>query len=213
MKFNFNIFGGSDTASAALIDVSPMEEEGDTMTGENLIHKPVMFKEALSMLNLKDGMIVLDATLGLGGHSAGIAEKIMPGGRLIGIDKDEEALNIARENLKPFSKRANFVHEDFRNLDKVLESCGVAGVDAVLFDLGVSSLQLDNAGRGFSFRSEGPLDMRMDRNSFISAYDLLNTLTEDEISSILWRFGQERFSYRIAREVVRTRQKAPLSST
>jgi len=212
MKFNFNIFGGSDAASTALIDVSPIEKEGDTMA-DSPLHKPVMFKEVLSMLNLKDGMVVLDATLGLGGHSAGIAEKIMPHGRLIGMDKDDEALNIARQNLEPFAKRSCFAHEDFRNLDKVLEECGVNLLDAVLFDLGVSSFQLDSASRGFSIKSEGPLDMRMDRNSFISAYDLVNTLTEEEISSILWRFGQERFSYRIAREIVRARKAAPLSST
>ncbi len=212
MKFNFNIFGGSEVSGSALIDVSPGEEQGGEMTS-GMLHKPVMLNEVLSMLNLKDGMVVLDATLGLGGHAAGIAEKIMPHGRLVGIEKDDDALSLARENLKPFGKRCFFVHDDFRNLDKVLEVCNISSVDSVLFDLGVSSLQLDDAARGFSFRADGPLDMRMDRNNFISAYDLLNTLTEEEISSILWKFGQERFSYRIARAIVSSRHKAPISST
>lgn len=180
---------------------------------QDLLHKPVMLEEVLSMLNLKDGKIIVDCTVGLGGHALAMVEKIAPHGKLIGIDKDEETLSMAQEKLKPYSKNCIFIHDDFRNFDKVLEQYGIDGIDAVLFDLGVSSYQLDNPVRGFSIKAEGPLDMRMDRKSFISAYDLLNNLTEDEISSILWRFGQERFSHRIARRIVQARQKQPISST
>lgn len=178
-----------------------------------LRHTPVMLQETLSYLNLKNGMTVVDCTLGLGGHALSICEKIAPRGRLIGIDKDEESLAIAKDRLKNFSKNCVFVNDDFRNFDKVLDQAHVNGADAVLFDLGVSSFQLDNPARGFSIKNEGPLDMRMDRKSFISAYDLLNNLTEEELSSILWRFGQERFSHRLAHSFVEARDKAPLSST
>jgi len=180
---------------------------------QEIAHKPVMLQEVLEALDLKDGMTVADCTLGLAGHAGALVKKIMPHGRLIGIDKDEESLSLAKERLKDFSKRCYLVHDDFRNLDKILERCGASGIDAALFDLGVSSYQLENPERGFSIKAEGPLDMRMDRKSFICAYDLLNNLTEEEISSILWRFGQERFSNRIAHTFVKAREKAPLSST
>lgn len=213
MGFHFNFFSSAEINASALLEAAPGQEEGESAVPV-VHHKPVMFDEVMAMLKLKDGRKVVDMTLGLGGHAAGILEKIGPHGILIGIDKDEEALGIARENLRPFAKHCFFVHDDFRNLDKILERCDEAGgVHAVLFDLGVSSYQLDNPGRGFSIKSEGPLDMRMDRKSFISAYDLLNNLTEEEIASILWRFGQERFSRRIARLIVASRKSAAISST
>ncbi len=211
MVFPFNIFSAQTSATAALLEASEQEEGGHSMT--NIIHKPVMFSEVLTALSLRSGQTVVDATLGLAGHAAGIIEKILPAGRLIGIDKDEEALNMARQNLAPFSENCLFANEDFRNIDKVLDGFDIDRVDAILFDLGVSSYQLENASRGFSIKNEGPLDMRMDRRSFISAYDLLNNLTEEEIASILWRFGQERFSRRIAHSVVNARAKSPISST
>lgn len=204
-------FRGAGGQTSQLLEPSPEEDGGFPMRAYQ--HQPVMYKEVLSFLDLKDGMVVLDATLGLGGHAAGILEKITPHGRFIGIDKDAESLNEAQEKLKKFSKHCIFVQDDFRNFDKVLEEKRIRRVDAFLFDLGISSYQLDNAARGFGIRSEGPLDMRMDRNNFISAYDLLNNLTEEEISSVLWRFGQERFSRRIARAVIRRRAQAPISST
>ncbi len=195
------------------MDASAEYEEERQFCMTVIQHSPVMYKEVLAMLNLKDGLVVVDATLGMGGHALGIAEKVAPHGKLIGFDKDAESLEVAKESLKKFSKNCIFVQDDFRNLDKVLEDKGISGVDAFIFDLGISSYQLDDAERGFGFRNEGPLDMRMDRKSFISAYDLLNNLTEEEISSILWRFGQERFSRRIARVVVTARQRSPVSST
>lgn len=197
--------------------VPPESDFSDTQERSFLMqepaHKPVMLEEVLDVLRLKDGMVVVDCTLGLAGHAQAIVKKIAPKGTLVAIDKDEESLSLAKEKLKAYPKSCVYVHDDFRNLDKILERCDIAGIDGVLFDLGVSSYQLDNPERGFSIRAEGPLDMRMDRKSFISAYDLLNNLTEDELSSILWRFGQERFSHRIAHSFVQARQKAPLSST
>ncbi len=187
------------------------EESGSVM--KEFTHRPVMLKEVLSMLNLREGMVVVDCTLGLGGHAAKIVERIASHGRLIGIDKDEESLAIAKENLKKFSRNCVFVHDDFRNLDKILQREAEGGVDAVFLDLGVSSYQLDNPARGFSFKNEGPLDMRMDRKGFISAFDLLNNLTEEEISSIIYKFGQERFARRIAHSLLQARQKGVISST
>jgi len=177
------------------------------------LHKPVMLEEILGYLQLKSGMTVVDATIGVGGHSEKILKKILPGGRLIGVDRDKESLEISKEKLKKFSESCSFVHDNFFNIDKILSSLNVKEVDGVLLDLGISSFQLDNAQRGFSFAKEGPLDMRMDRDSHISAFDLINNLTQDEISSILWRFGQERFSNRIARRVVNYRKGAMINST
>lgn len=212
MELNFSFFS---KASSAILEW-PCEEtripEG-SLDRIDAMHKPVMLKEAIDYLNLRDGSVVVDATLGLGGHSRVIAGIISPNGRLIAIDKDEEALSRAKEELADFSSRCIFAHEDFRNLDAVLEKNRIRGVDAFLFDLGVSSLQLDDRSRGFSFRGEGPLDMRMDRKSYISAYDLLNNLTEEEIASLIYRFGQERFSRRIAHAIVDARRRAPLSTT
>ncbi len=193
--------------------VSPSREQEREPSMQDAFHRPVMSGQALEMLHLKPGAVVMDATIGLAGHAREIIRAILPKGQLIGIDKDEESLAIARERLKDNEKRCWLVQEDFRNLDKALESLEIDGVDAFLFDLGISSYQLENPGRGFSLKAEGPLDMRMDRRGFISAYDLLNNLTEEEISTILWRFGEERFSRRIARAFVKAREKAPLAST
>lgn len=189
------------------------DEEENISMSDGVLHKPVMLEEVLAMLNLKAGMVVVDATVGMGGHSLAIAEKIAAKGKLICIDKDEESLTLARQNLRAFAQNCVFVQSDFRNIGDVVLKEGYKGVDVILFDLGISSYQLDDPLRGFSIRNEGPLDMRMDRKGFISAYDLLNNLNEDEIAAILWRFGQERFSYKIAHRLVEARLKSPISST
>ena len=212
MEFHLSTFHDECNAKSQLLEPCWREEESETTMQERR-HKPVMLKEALSFLELKDGMVAVDCTLGLAGHALGIAERIAPGGKLIAIDKDEESLKEAQGRLKQFSGNCLFVHDDFRNFDRVMAQYKIKRVDAVLMDLGVSSFQLESPARGFSIQQEGPLDMRMDRKSFICAFDLLNNLTEEEISSILWKFGQERFSHRIARSVVRARQKTPISST
>lgn len=187
--------------------------EGDCEAMTDPLHKPVMMQEVLRFLEPRSGMTIVDATAGMGGHSLSLAPLLAPQGRLVLLDKDEESLALAKKNLESADIRCDFEREDFRNIDKVLDKLGIAGVDAFLFDLGISSYQMDSPQRGFSIRAEGPLDMRMDRSGFISAYDLVNNLTEEEIASILWKFGQERFSRRIAAAIVRSRRQSPITST
>jgi len=176
-------------------------------------HIPVMLEETIDYLNLSRGKIIVDATTGTGGHSKAIAERITPGGRLIAIDRDQESLGIAKERLREFQGNCEFVHGNFTDIDRVLKALNIKKVDGILFDLGLSSYQLRSPERGFSFQEEGPLDMRMDRESYISAYDLVNNLNEDELSGLLWNFGQERWHNRIARFLVQEREKHPISTT
>ena len=181
------------------------------------LHQPVMRQEALKALNLKPGQTIVDATIGTAGHSLEILKAISPGGRLIGIDRDEDALVIARERLAEFNPstrlRIDIARGDFRDINKILSGLKVKKIDGILFDLGVSSYQLDSKERGFSFRYDAPLDMRMDKTSYILAYDLVNNLTEKEISDILWMFGEERWHNRIARYLVRARSSGPVATT
>lgn len=176
-------------------------------------HTPVMLREVLDYLDLRPGMTIVDATLGTAGHAEKILERILPGGGFIGIDRDEESLSIARERLSGFGSACKFVHGNFVDIDKFLENLKIGKVDGVLFDLGISSFQLQDAARGFSFQNEGPLDMRMDRDSYVSAYDLVNNLNEEELSTLLWNFGEERWHNRIARILVKEREKQPIATT
>ncbi|MDD4954252.1 MAG: 16S rRNA (cytosine(1402)-N(4))-methyltransferase RsmH [Candidatus Omnitrophica bacterium] len=176
-------------------------------------HIPVMTEEVLNYLNLAPGKIIVDATMGTAGHSRLILERILPGGRLIGIDRDKQSLESARQRLSDFSGSCDFVHGNFMNIDTILKSLDVKKIDGVLFDLGISSFQLEDPQRGFSFQNEGPLDMRLDTESYISAYDLVNNLTEEEISNLLWSFGQERWHNRIAHLLVEERKRSPISTT
>lgn len=176
-------------------------------------HIPVMFDTVLDYLNLKPGAIAVDATVGTAGHSLGIAARIFPGGKLIAVDRDKESLSIAQDRLGRFGDGCEFMHGNFSDLDSILEGLKIKKVEAILFDLGISSFQLSDPQRGFAFRQEGPLDMRMDRTSYISAYDLVNNLNEEEISSMLWSFGQERWHNRIAHLLVEKRQRHPIATT
>jgi len=176
-------------------------------------HTPVMLEEVLHYLNLKPGQVIVDGTVGTAGHSREILERILPGGRLIGIDRDEESLSIARSRLTQYAGSFTLAHGNFADIESILKSLEVKKIDGVLFDLGVSSFQLDDPKRGFSFQEEGPLDMRLDRSSYISAYDLLNNLNEDEISTLLWNFGEERWHNRIAHQLVQERQRQPIATT
>ena len=176
-------------------------------------HIPVMCQEVIEHLNLKPGTIAVDATLGVGGHAKQILKKITPGGKLIGIDQDLDAINVARENLKDFSQNLILVNDNFRHLRHILTDNNIEAVDAMVFDLGVSSLQLDNAERGFSFQKEGPLNMRMNKSAQITAYDLVNNLSEEELAGILKLFGEERFSKIIARSIVRSRHNHMITTT
>lgn len=176
-------------------------------------HKPVMWKEVVEALHLRPGITIVDATIGTGAHAEKILKEIAPDGRLIGLDRDEDSLALTKERLKDFKDRVSLVHADFRNIDKVAAELGIKKIDGILFDLGISSYQLDSEDRGFSFRYDAPLDMRMDRTSQILAYDLVNNLTEKEISDILWAFGEERWHNRIAKHLVSQRNQSPLSTT
>ena len=180
---------------------------------EEKYHIPVMMNEVLKYLNLAPGKTIVDATMGTGGHSQAIAARIAPGGRLIGIDRDEESLAMCRRRLGDTCGACEFMHGNFYDLDSILNRLNIQAIDGIVFDLGVSMFQLSDPQRGFSFQADGPLDMRLDRNSYISAYDLVNNLNEEEISSLLWNFGQERWHNRIAHLLVQERQKQPISTT
>ncbi len=180
---------------------------------EDRLHIPVMAQEVIEYLNLKPGQLIVDATLGTAGHSLDIIKMITPGGRLIGLDRDEDSLALARQRLGAYNDHCEFVHANFVDLDQVLEKLGITQIDGIVFDLGISTYQLRNPERGFSFQEEGPLDMRLDRSSYISAYDLMNNLNENEISHMLWNFGQERWHNRIAHLLVEERKIQPIATT
>lgn len=190
-----------------------MERAQESRAGEEQSHVPVMLKEVIEYLKPKPGSIFVDGTLGLGGHARSIVSLIGDNGRLIGIDRDARALAIAKENLKAFSKQCDFVHDNYCHMDKILAERGIPTADRILLDLGLSSFQLDNPERGFSFRAEGPLDMRMDQDSYISAFDMVNSLSEQEIAMILKDLGEERWYRRIARYVVEQRSRKPIETT
>ena len=174
-------------------------------------HVPVMSAEVVTALAPERGGVFVDCTLGLGGHAAAVL--VAGATRVIGIDRDEEALAVARERLAGWPGQVDFVHADFRGIGDVLDSRGVTRVDGILADLGVSSLQFDGAGRGFSFQRDEPLDMRMDRSTGPTAADVIADLPEDELADLIYRYGEERFSRRIARVVVEARRNGPVATT
>ncbi|MDQ1486379.1 MAG: rRNA (cytosine1402-N4)-methyltransferase [Actinomycetota bacterium] len=178
-------------------------------------HVPVLLGRVLELLGpaLQGAdAVVVDATLGLGGHAEALL-RMHPAARLIGIDRDTDALALAASRLAPFEDRTTFVHAVYDELPEILARLGLVEVDGVLFDLGVSSLQLDEAERGFSYSNDAPLDMRMDRSSGQTAADVLNSYSAADIARVLRRYGEERFAARIADAVVRERARQPLSST
>lgn len=176
-------------------------------------HLPVLLGEVLEYLNCQPAKTYVDATIGSGGHSRGILERSSPSGRLIGLDWDEEAIGRTQKSLAPFGERVKLRQANFKDLKSVLESLSILGVDGILLDLGVSTEQLENRKRGFSFRWDAPLDMRMNQETSITAQDLLQNLPVSEIGSLLKEYGEERWAYRIAKNIVRQRQKAPISTT
>lgn len=159
------------------------------------------------------GKVIVDCTVGLGGHAEAILDKIIPGGKLIGIDRDAEALEIAKDRLQKFRESVILIHDNFDDLKAIFEKSGIEKADGFLFDLGVSSLQLDSSERGFSFRYDAPLDMRMDKEATSSAYDIVNGSGEAELSWILEHYGEERFSRRIAKAIVARRKTSPIKTT
>jgi 16S rRNA (cytosine1402-N4)-methyltransferase len=175
-------------------------------------HIPVMCKELIGYLRLNKGKTVLDCTVGSGGHAEAILQEIGPQGRLIGIDLDGDALDIAKDRLKRFTN-CILIQANFRDIDEILGTLKIDKVDGIIFDLGVSSMQLETVTRGFSIRQDGPLDMRMDKNLQLSAFDLVNFFPETGLSDILKRYGEERWHNRIARAIVRERKKSMIIST
>jgi 16S rRNA (cytosine1402-N4)-methyltransferase len=176
-----------------------------------IAHVPVMTAEVLQLLRPERGGLFVDCTVGLGGHARALLEA--GAGRLIGLDRDREALDLARETLAPWSDRVELVHADYRSLADVLDRRRVDFVDGALADLGVSSLQFDAPGRGFSFQRDEPLDMRMDRQSGETAADLVARASEREMADAIFAYGEERFSRRIARAIVHARGEAPVATT
>jgi 16S rRNA (cytosine1402-N4)-methyltransferase len=168
-------------------------------------HIPVLLREVLDGLAVKSGGWYVDCTVGLGGHSAAILEASAPDGQLLGLDADERSLEQARLHLKPFGDRAHLVHANFRALEQVAQQYGISRVDGIFLDLGLSSWQLADTERGFSFQTGGPADMRFDATTGASAAELVNTLSEEELASILWKFGEEPRSRRIARALIAAR--------
>lgn len=176
-------------------------------------HEPVLVRETLALLEPYRTGIFIDATLGAGGHAEALLEAGGPGVRVIGIDRDPTALAIARSRLSRFGAAFVALRGDYRNLRELLAEAGESAVDGMLFDLGVSSMQLDDPERGFSFQTDGPLDMRMDPEAGPSAAELLASLPEEELSDLLWRFGDERHARRIARAIAQQRLDKPLTRT
>ncbi len=176
-------------------------------------HLPVLARQVVEILDVGAAKVVVDGTVGGGGHAALLLEQMPADGVLIGLDRDKEALRAAAQRLAPFGGRAQLHHANFSAAAQVVAQAGFSGADAVLFDLGVSSYQLDNGERGFSFRSDAPLDMRMDRSGGISAADLVATCDGDELALIFKKYGEERWAKRIARAIVRQRQVEPLLTT
>lgn len=176
-------------------------------------HIPVMLNECLEGLNIKADGTYVDGTVGGAGHSIEIVKRLSENGRLICVDKDEDALKAAGERLAPYKDRVTFIHDDYKNLVNELDSIGVGKVDGILLDLGVSSYQLDNAERGFSYMNDAPLDMRMDRSQRISAHEVVNGYTESELARILFDYGEEKLARQIARNIVRARSEKPIETT
>lgn len=175
-------------------------------------HKPVMPDECIDALNIKPDGIYVDGTLGGGGHSERIAERLTSG-KLICIDRDEDAISAASARLEKYKDKIVFVHDNFANIKNILENLSVPGIDGIMFDLGVSSYQLDTAERGFSYNMDAPLDMRMDVSSPLSAYDVVNSYPEPELKRIIYEYGEEQNAPRIARAIVERRLESPIKTT
>ncbi|MEK6558698.1 MAG: 16S rRNA (cytosine(1402)-N(4))-methyltransferase RsmH [Planctomycetota bacterium] len=182
-------------------------------TTNDLLHKPVMGEEVLDYLNSQTGQVIIDCTVGGGGHASKIMSKIKPNGLLIGIDKDMEILQTAKQHLSEIGNIFKLYHADYSEIDEVLRQAGTDKVNGVLLDLGSSSMQFDQAERGFSFSKEGPLDMRMDRSQGITAKDLIHRLSEQKLEELFSKYGEERWSRRIARAILKEENDTGITST
>ena len=175
-------------------------------------HKPVMLEECMSGLNIKKDGIYVDGTLGGAGHSKEILKRLSNNGLLIGIDRDEEALKAAKDNLKEF-KNVIYVHNNHDNIKEILEELKIDNVDGILLDLGVSSYQLDERNRGFSYLGENELDMRMDKSQKLTAKEVVNKYKEEDLANVIYEYGEERFSRQIAKNICRYRKEKEIKTT
>ena len=176
-------------------------------------HKSVLLYETVDELNIKPDGIYVDGTLGGGGHSYEIAGRLSEGGRLIGIDQDEDAIKSASKRLEPYMDRVTIVRNNYCNMDKVLDELGIDKVDGIMLDLGVSSYQLDAADRGFTYNVDTALDMRMDQRQEITAKDIVNEYSEFDLYRIIRDYGEDRFAKNIAKHIVAARQEKPIETT
>lgn len=176
-------------------------------------HKSVLLWEVMENLNIVPDGIYVDGTLGGGGHACHILERLSEGGRLIGIDQDADAVCASRERLKPFGDQATIVRSNYAQLKEVLAGLGISSVDGILLDLGVSSYQLDTPERGFSYREDAPLDMRMDQRQALTAREIVNEYGEQDLYRIIRDYGEDRFAKNIAKRIVRYRSEKPINTT
>ena len=176
-------------------------------------HRPVLLHPLIESLQPRPGQVAVDGTLGAGGVTAALLERLLPGGRVIGVDRDGSAVAAARRRFAAYGDAVTVIKGDFAELDTIVEELGIKAVDIAVLDLGVSSLQLDDPERGFSFRLDGPLDMRMDRESGVTAADLVNTLPVDDLGQVIRDYGDERFARPIANAIGRARAHKPITRT
>ncbi len=176
-------------------------------------HIPVLFEETIANLNIRPSGIYIDGTLGGAGHSYEIAKRLTEGGRLVGIDQDEDAIQAATAHLSPFADRVTIVHDNYEHIPEIAERLGIREADGILLDIGVSSYQLDNPERGFSYNEDEPLDMRMDQENPVSAKTIVNTWSAEELARILKDYGEERYAGRIAENIAKAREQHPLETT
>ncbi|MEK6726092.1 MAG: 16S rRNA (cytosine(1402)-N(4))-methyltransferase RsmH [Deltaproteobacteria bacterium] len=176
-------------------------------------HIPVLLNEALEFLEPESGGIYVDGTLGMGGHTSEILKRSYPDGRVIGIDRDTEALKIASVRLQEFGDRVSLMHGNFSEMGRIAHELGIKEVDGILLDVGVSSLQIDTDIRGFSFLRDAPLDMRMDTTCGITAGDIVNNYSPKELQELLWKFGEESYARRIVREIIKAREISRIATT
>ena len=182
------------------------------MSGE-YAHRPVLLEECIQALNIRPEGVYVDGTLGRGGHSMEIVKQLSGQGKLICIDRDQEALDRGRERLAPWLDRIIFLHGNFGELDQLLDRAGIQNADGMLFDLGVSSPQLDDPTRGFSYQKDAPLDMRMDQSEALTAYTIINQWPKEELRRILFQYGEERYASAIASAIERAREQGEIRTT
>lgn len=176
-------------------------------------HVSVLLEQSVNALNIKENGVYVDATLGGGGHSYEICRCLKQDGHLIGIDQDLNAINAAKNRLKEFEEQITLVHDNFKNIEQVLHTLRIDAIDGAVMDLGVSSYQLDEGERGFSYQHDAPLDMRMNQNDSVNAYNIVNEYSEQQLSKILFEYGEEKWAKRIAQFIVRAREKVPIHTT